>query len=221
MEWGKWCPGATPAPAPHSVVIGQPYGTGVLLHLPIVEVLLCVPISGLLLWGCSHSTGAEWLRPSGHYSPHLKDRCHSVASAGAEERICDGSVAGPVWNSASVSHIKPVLQHSQFQQTTLSCSASPDSLPCTANPTPFVVDSSSPPKDPPKIQFAFPCSQTAIFTAGEEAAAEEGGELARQSRAAGMLHQHAEPRASSTVAGQRLAHPDTLLWGEVEIQPQK
>lgn len=83
-------------------------------------------------------------------------------------------MAGPVWNSASVSHIKPVLQHSQSQQTALSCSASPVSLPCTANP--FVVGSSSPPKDPPKIHFAFPCSQPAIFTAGEEAAAEEGGE---------------------------------------------
>lgn len=54
MEWGKWCPGAsnaTPAPAPSSVVTGQPYGTGVLLPLPIAELPLCVPTSGLLLWG--------------------------------------------------------------------------------------------------------------------------------------------------------------------------
>lgn len=66
--------------------------------------------------GCSHSTGAEWLRPSGH-PPHHRDSDSSlrVASAGAEQRVCDGAVAGPVWNSASVSHIKPVLQHSQFQ----------------------------------------------------------------------------------------------------------
>lgn len=57
---------ATPAPAPCSVVIGQPYGTGVLLHLPIAEVLLCVPISGLVL-------SQHWYCPavsSGH-SPYL------------------------------------------------------------------------------------------------------------------------------------------------------
>lgn len=40
-----------------------------------------------------------------------------------------------------------------------------------------------PTQRPPKIQFAFPCHQPAIFTAGEEAAVEEGGSMARQSRA--------------------------------------
>lgn len=47
----------------------------------------------------------------------------------------------------------------------------------------------------------------------------KGGSMARRSRAAGTLHQHAEPRASRMVAGQRLAHPHKLR-GKVEIQPR-
>lgn len=45
VPWGN----ATPAPAPYSVLTGQPCGTGVLLHFPIAEVLVHVPMSGLLL----------------------------------------------------------------------------------------------------------------------------------------------------------------------------
>lgn len=102
------------------------------------------------------------------------------------------------------------------------CPALPHQTPCPAQQIQHPwCGQLFPTQRPPKIQFAFPCHQPAIFTAGEEAAVEEGGSLARQSRAAGMLHQHAEPRASSTVAGQRLAHPDKLLRGKVEIQPQK
>lgn len=66
-----------------------------------------------------------------------------------------------------------------------------------------------------------PFSQLFLQQVRQRRRGKGGAGQAEPSRAAGMLHQHAEPRAGSTVAGQRLAHPDTLLWGKVEIQPQK
>lgn len=64
------------------------------------------------------------------------------------------------------------------------CPALPHQTPCPAQQIQHPwCGQLFPTQRPPKIQFAFPCHQPAIFTAGEEAAVEEGGSMARQSRA--------------------------------------
>lgn len=85
----------------------------------------------------------------------------------------------------------------------------------------LVLGSSSPPQDHPKYSLPSHATSQLFFQQVRKRRRRKWGSMARQNRAAGMLHQHAEPRATSTVAGQRLAHPDKLLWGKMEIQPQK
>lgn len=85
----------------------------------------------------------------------------------------------------------------------------------------LVLGSSSPPQDHPKYSLPSHATTQLFFQQVRKRRRRKQRSMARQNRAAGMLHQHAEPRASSAVAGQRLAHPDKLLWGKMEIQPQK
>lgn len=106
----------------------------------------------------------------------------------------------------------------------LLCAALPHQTPCPARQIqhPLLWAALPHPKTPAKCSLpARATRQLFLQQVRKQRRRKGGGSVARQSRAAGMLHQHAEPRATSTVAGQRLPHPGKLLWGKVEIQPQK
>lgn len=128
--------------------------TGLLLHVPSAEVLLHVPISGLLphvpiVGMLPRSTGAGWPHPSG-CSPRLTpgDAGTSVALGGAETMLMGlwPVPRGPQQLLSLTAHQDPP-QHSQFQWTMLSGSALQDPPAPHSKSNPFVMGSSSPPRD--------------------------------------------------------------------------
>lgn len=128
------------------------------------------------LWGCSCIPSAGWPHPSGQ-QPQL-------TPVGAEEMLMGPQLVP--WG------LQQLLSLAKCQDPPAALPVSMDRAvqlclagslrPGTANATPSWWRLFPAPR-PPKIQFAFLRNQPGIFTAGEKAAAEEGGSKAEQSSA--------------------------------------